>query len=274
MKFNPWHDPDDGRFTFAGQGEFHPRGGGAGADKRRRASGDGTGGGGGGGWGRSDAPRKQGRQKSTRWTGGGFTGGGGGDFRGAGAHGSGDWKTREEVAQRAAQVAQRRAAREQARVRSGAVVVTARPVSTERQHTTIKNGYRYDYDRSARVQAVDAALVLAPGWRSRKNQARASATDRRSNDHGGHYIAVRFNGSHSKLNRFAQDANFNMGAYRALEDKWAAALRNGKKVHVRIVPFYHGASKRPFRLHVDWYVNGRHRAQDFENEKGGKTDGR
>ena len=23
-KFNPWHDPKDGRFTFAGQGRYFP----------------------------------------------------------------------------------------------------------------------------------------------------------------------------------------------------------------------------------------------------------
>ena len=28
-KFNPWHDPDDGRFTFAGQGKYFGRGGSA-----------------------------------------------------------------------------------------------------------------------------------------------------------------------------------------------------------------------------------------------------
>ena len=30
-KFNPWHDPDDGRFTFAGQGKYFGRGASAGA---------------------------------------------------------------------------------------------------------------------------------------------------------------------------------------------------------------------------------------------------
>lgn len=28
VKFNPWHDPDDGRFTFAGTGHYFPRGSG------------------------------------------------------------------------------------------------------------------------------------------------------------------------------------------------------------------------------------------------------
>ena len=29
LKFNPWHDPDDGRFTFSGQGRYFGHGGGA-----------------------------------------------------------------------------------------------------------------------------------------------------------------------------------------------------------------------------------------------------
>lgn len=33
VKFNPWHDREDGRFTFAGQGNYFPRGGGS---RRRR----------------------------------------------------------------------------------------------------------------------------------------------------------------------------------------------------------------------------------------------
>lgn len=27
VKFNPWHDREDGRFTFVGQGNYFPRGG-------------------------------------------------------------------------------------------------------------------------------------------------------------------------------------------------------------------------------------------------------
>src|SRR5690606_10147677 len=65
VKFNPWHDPDDGRFTFAGSGRYFGRGGGRGAearhsDDRRAGRGASAGGGragggrgpsGGGGWG-------------------------------------------------------------------------------------------------------------------------------------------------------------------------------------------------------------------------------
>lgn len=39
LKFNPWHDPEDGRFTFANTGDYHPRGSGGGAKARRPRAG-------------------------------------------------------------------------------------------------------------------------------------------------------------------------------------------------------------------------------------------
>lgn len=34
VKFNPWHDPEDGRFTFAGPGHYYGAGGGEPANRR------------------------------------------------------------------------------------------------------------------------------------------------------------------------------------------------------------------------------------------------
>lgn len=39
LKFNPWHDPEDGRFTFANTGNYHPRGSSGGAKARRPRNG-------------------------------------------------------------------------------------------------------------------------------------------------------------------------------------------------------------------------------------------
>lgn len=61
-------------------------------------------------------------------------------------------------------------------------------------------------------------------------------------DDGGHYIAARFNGPTEAFNHFAQDANFNRGGYRLLEDEWARDKRAGKTVTVRIVPRLEGGS--------------------------------
>ncbi|WP_419827366.1 DNA/RNA non-specific endonuclease [Sphingomonas sp.] len=54
--------------------------------------------------------------------------------------------------------------------------------------------------------------------RSRNAQATAGGGNRLATDDGGHYVAVRFNGPTDTFNHFAQDANFNRGGYRLLED--------------------------------------------------------
>ncbi|GBH31913.1 DNA/RNA non-specific endonuclease [Sphingobium xenophagum] len=135
-----------------------------------------------------------------------------------------------------------------------------------------KNGYDFHIDVIARPREVVAELTDGPiAARSRRAQAQASQPDRRPGDDGGHFIAARFNGPGDSVNHFAQDRNFNRGAYRAMEDGWAKDLRAGKKVTVNIVPLYDGTSKRPYSLTVKWYVDGEPNIQHFDNEAKGKA---
>jgi hypothetical protein len=102
--------------------------------------------------------------------------------------------------------------------------------------------------------------------RSRAAQSRAGGADRRASDDGGHYIAPRFNGPTDAFNHFAQDANFNRGRYRVLEDEWARAKHADKVVRIRIVPVYEGSSRRPSYLNVWFWINGEQRSLQFPNE--------
>jgi hypothetical protein len=101
-------------------------------------------------------------------------------------------------------------------------------------------------------------------------QTNAGKPDRRITDDGGHFIAARFGGPREWFNHFAQDANFNRGAYRALEDKWAKAVRSGKRVFVEIVPHYRESSMRPSILSIVWTIEGQEHFQEFPNEERGK----
>lgn len=106
--------------------------------------------------------------------------------------------------------------------------------------------------------------------RSKTAQVAAGGPDRRQSDDGGHFIAARFNEPSDWFNHFAQDANFNRGAYRELENSWAKVLKGGHRVFVDIVPHYTGNSTRPDSLTVTWYVDGHKRRRIFQNEKKGK----
>jgi hypothetical protein len=132
------------------------------------------------------------------------------------------------------------------------------------------NGYRYETDVLLRTRMVSGEIRLKTEPRSRSAQANAGKPDRRGSDEGGHFIAARFNGPREGFNHFAQDANFNRGAYRALEDQWARGVRSGKRVFVDIIPQYRGVSMRPSRLDIVWIVDGRRSIDSFANEPKGR----
>lgn len=136
-----------------------------------------------------------------------------------------------------------------------------------------RNGYDYQIDITSRTRRASGLLGLVEKHkRSRKNQA--NVPERAEKDDGGHYIAARFNGPTDSFNYFAQSANFNRGRYRALEDLWAKELRAGKRVFVDIVPLYEGASRRPYALKVTWYINGQRFYTMFPNEATDRENGR
>lgn len=157
----------------------------------------------------------------------------------------------------------------------------AHPPSIEAQldnpkewHPIEKSGYRYELDLSERTREIKGEVsVDETAARSRRNQREAGGADRRATDDGGHYIAARFNGPSDAFNHFAQDANFNRGAYRVMENSWAANVRAGHRVSVDIVPHYVGLSRRPDRIKVTWFVDGARRSRTFANESGSKHRG-
>ncbi len=134
-----------------------------------------------------------------------------------------------------------------------------------------KNGYEFRIDLLDRPRRISGELSLAVSTeRSRRSQAQAGGSDRRASDDGGHFIAARFNGPRDRFNHFAQNANFNRGAYRAIEDGWARDIRAGRRVFADIIPRYEDASIRPSSLTVIWYVDGERQQQQFPNERKGK----
>ncbi|WP_341897531.1 MULTISPECIES: DNA/RNA non-specific endonuclease [Sphingobium] len=138
-----------------------------------------------------------------------------------------------------------------------------------------KNGYDFHIDVIARGRRIFGPLSLAVSpVRSRHNQAQAGKPNRLGDDDGGHFIAARFNGPSDSFNHFAQNSNFNRGSYRVMEDGWAKALRAGHKIFVDIEPLYHGASKRPYQINVNWEVDGERTSQKFPNEAKGKAGGK
>lgn len=227
IKFNPWHDPENGRFTFANTGRYFGRGRGGGF---------------------------------TDGSGGGFGGGGAtGAWSDEHFHPQAP-RHREARSPRRINVPKPTAAASTAKPTLG------QPAQELRSVIRNGYEYQIDVGERMRRVSGTLTLNPAQA-RSRTAQARAGGVDRRPSDDGGHYIARRFNGPKDAFNHFAQDPNFNRGRYRALEDEWARAKRGGKQVWVKIAPVYEGSSKRPSVINVWFTIDGHPKSEKFPNER-------
>ncbi|HEX7853037.1 MAG TPA: DNA/RNA non-specific endonuclease [Sphingobium sp.] len=235
VKFNPWHDPDDGRFTFSGRGRFTPGGGSFG----------GGGGGASGTW--EPAPKSSAKKASAPRS------------------------FRKPVVQMGSKITTTAKTASIPPLPKPGTPKPSHATSSEPRKHVVRNGYDFEMDDQKRTRHVQGEIHLTnPQTRSRGLQRGAGKPDRRPTDDGGHYVAARFGGPREAFNHFAQDSNFNRGTYRAIEDNWAKDIRNGHHVFVDIIPRYRDASKRPYRLTVTWYVDGEQFTRNLPNERKGK----
>jgi HK97 family phage portal protein len=250
FKFNPWHDTDDGRFTFEGQGQ-------------RFAGGGGSFGGGGasGKWNkpkRAPQPKVDGSKRS------GNAGGG--------------LRSRPNPTKPLIKPVVKPLARPIATplpsprevvtptVPKATSVILAKPEPSLRKISA--GGYNFEADSQDRTVRAYGELRLQPDQRrSRPVQDNAGKPDRQPKDHGGHYIAREFGGPEISYNHFAQNARFNTSDYRKLENEWKKELKAGRKVRVDIQSVYNGNSRRPDRISVTYFVNNEHEFRFFPNGK-------
>jgi HK97 family phage portal protein len=250
FKFNPWHDAEDGRFTFEGQGQ-------------RFAGGGGSFGGGGasGKWNKPKAPKP-------KSDGGGF---GGGQSGGGGASVNGNrpqpaTPSTKLLAKPLDKPLELRPDIVKTTVPKVLATVVERPMPTIRKISA--GGYDFEADAQDRTVRAYGQLRLQPDQpRSRSAQDSAGKPNREPKDHGGHFIAREFGGPEIGYNHFAQNARFNVSEYRTVENKWKKALGAGKRVTVDIRAGYSGHSRRPDWIFVFSNIGGINASQRMPNKK-------
>lgn len=89
---------------------------------------------------------------------------------------------------------------------------------------------------------------------SAETRAQGEAADRGvEGDHGGHLIGHRFVKDQGLKNLFPQDGNFNVSAYKTLENEWADWIDAGMDVHINVELSPQGQD-RPDRVRVSYEV--------------------
>lgn len=87
-------------------------------------------------------------------------------------------------------------------------------------------------------------------------------------DQRGHLIGDRFGGSNGLENLIPQDANINLSDFKKLENQWAKALEDGKKVSVNINIIYEKQSFRPKGFVISSNIDGKSFESIIKNSAG------
>ena len=126
-------------------------------------------------------------------------------------------------------------------------------------------GYYYQTDELGRIKKAQGKLRLEKGVRNKGDQLKAGGDDRLPGDHGGHLIANRYAGSGEIDNLLAMAAIVNNSKYKRIENLWGNALKEGKEVEVTINVVYDGASKRPKKFNIIYFIDGQKRSKTIPN---------
>lgn len=132
------------------------------------------------------------------------------------------------------------------------------------------NNYKYTTDAQGRISRVEGELKLQKGERNFNAQKTVGGNDRLLTDDGGHLIASRFGGSGEIDNLVPQSKHINRSGreWYKMEQEWAKALKEGKKVEVDIQPIYNGTSVRPDSFSIRYKIDGKETIRKMVNPTG------
>ena len=119
-----------------------------------------------------------------------------------------------------------------------------------------RNGYEYATDAQGRVEHISGELRLEKAPRT-AHQTEIGHMGIEG-DQGGHLIGSRFGGTPEGVNIVPQNGYLNQhGRWRKMEDSWAEALEQGKKVKVDIqLRHPPGGNGRPELFEVRYTIDG------------------
>lgn len=126
----------------------------------------------------------------------------------------------------------------------------------------ILDGVKYQTDDLGRIVSVSFEnLMLKPQGQARKSLSHITIEAlgkgyEVAGDQKGHIIGDRFRGSNSLANLVPMSPELNQHNYLAIENIWAEAIQNGQIVDGTIKFLYDGASFRPSRMDITYFIDG------------------
>lgn len=131
------------------------------------------------------------------------------------------------------------------------------------------NGYRYKTDEQGRIVEASGNLKITERDNRKvinEPMENIGKGDEKETDDRGHLIGDQFDGSNKLENLVPMDANLNRGEFKALENRLAKAVQEGKEVTIKVEPQYSGDSHRPDSFVVTYSIDGEESVVFFENK--------
>lgn len=115
--------------------------------------------------------------------------------------------------------------------------------------------YLYETDNMGRLKEFNADDLKLTERDSRLPH-KSNTPGKETGDHAGHLAGDRFGGSPDLDNLVSQSSNVNLSKYKKLENQWATAIKEGKKVSVNVKVNYDGTRLRPTSFEIKYNIDG------------------
>ena len=132
------------------------------------------------------------------------------------------------------------------------------------KYQTGEFGYKYETDSLGRLEMFQADDLKITQRIDRLPHS-TDTPGKLSDDHAGHLAGDRFGGSPDLDNLVSQSANFNLSKYKKIENQWARAITEGKKVQTQVKVKYNNNDSRPAKFIIDYNIEGEYFSQILNN---------
>lgn len=122
-------------------------------------------------------------------------------------------------------------------------------------YKTGENGYSYKTDESGRISNASTKELQSKTHEDRLPH-NPKTPGKLAGDHAGHLFGDRFGGSPELDNLVSQTSKVNLSEYKKIENIWAKAIKDEKKVAVDIKINYPSGGSRPSSFEIEYTIDG------------------
>jgi hypothetical protein len=140
-------------------------------------------------------------------------------------------------------------------IRDGSHMSTDGALKPDVKYKAGEYEYLYETDNMGRLKEFNADDLKLTERDSRLPH-KSNTPGKVTGDHAGHLAGDRFGGSPDLDNLVSQSSNVNLSKYKKLENQWATAIKEGKKVSVNVKVNYDGTGLRPTSFEIKYNIDG------------------